>query len=210
MKLISQFGTPELQYGNNRSSYRDYIKFDNINRIFYSDRMKGRTGLELIRIIYESLNSLLSNDPNYMHQRAKCYIKSAQYEGNSTYKSDYLKKAYRDANVSSQVFELRYQKSGNMKLLISYAHVTYTMALVLCHICYNNKYAFVEENSTAIMKLYQALESPYNSYDIAKSDPFNYQNVIKQTVVACISNPEIVDESSREYLPKLLWMISDH
>lgn len=44
--------------------YKKHILFDNINRIFSVNNSQGIT---LIRKIYESLNFLLSSDPNYMH-----------------------------------------------------------------------------------------------------------------------------------------------
>ena len=57
--------------GEKYAPYKDYILFDNIFQIFRSQ------GTKIIRDIYQSLNDILATDPNYLHQRAKCYIRSA-------------------------------------------------------------------------------------------------------------------------------------
>ena len=101
-RIIAYEGAPKLLSRGKNISYSNYILFDNINKIFCKNNMDGYHGLTLIRSIYESLNELLSVDPNYMHQRAKCYIKSAYFEKNKTKKEKFLEKAYRE--VVSIVF----------------------------------------------------------------------------------------------------------
>lgn len=62
-QIIAHEGKPDLLYGNRVTSYKDYIFFDNINRLFSFNRASGKKGLALIRVIYEGLNNLLSVDP---------------------------------------------------------------------------------------------------------------------------------------------------
>ena len=208
-QIIAYEGKPDLLYGNRPASYKDYIFFDNINRLFSFNRMSGKKGLALIRVIYEGLNDLLSVDPNYMHQRAKCYIKSSYYEAGIKEKLDYLDKAYRDANVALQVFTQRYDECGNEKLVISMDHIVYTQALILCHKCFLNDYSNISENTFAIQILHNALNSPYNAYSFAKTDSFNYQRVIEKTVHATIANAELVRPEAHGWLQDLFKLISE-
>lgn len=148
--------------------------------------------MSLIRVIYEGLNDYLSVDPNYMHQRAKCYIKSSYYEEKQSDKLSFLSKAYRDANVAMQIFRYRYENSSNEKLLISLDHVQYTQALILCHKCSINEYSNIEDNTTAIITLSEALVSPYNTYDFMKTDELNYQDAIQNIVYRAMIHKELV------------------
>ena len=206
-KIIEQEGRPNILFGNNRTLYKQYILFDNINRLFSGNGASGKEGILLIGKIYEGLNRLLSSDPNYMHQRAKCYIKASVYEKTAKCKVDYLNKAYRDANVALQIFSKRYDERANEKLKISRDHVIYTMALVLCHRCAINSYTDSEENTTAILRLHDALVSPYNTYAFIKRDQFNYGNVVKALVVKMISKPSLVFPEARQNLEDLFQRI---
>lgn len=165
--------------------------------------------MALIRIIYEGLNNLLSVDPNYMHQRAKCYIKSSYYETEAKGKLDYLDKAYRDANVALQVFSQRYEECGNEKLIISMDHIMYTQALILCHKCFIDDYSDISANTVAIQTLHSALNSPYNTYSFAKTDSFNYQSVIEKVVYATVANKALVHSEAHEMLQNLFKLISE-
>lgn len=196
-RLVSIYGKPDLTYGDKYAQYKPYILFDNINQIFRTE------GLVLIRGIYENLNDLLSSDPNYMHQRAKCYIRSARLESDTQEKQKFLEKAYRDASVSHSVFKKRYEDTGYPKLQISIAHIEYTKALVLCHQANLDRYQDVSENTKAVEILYQALLSPYNSYDFIKSDIYNYDNVVMNLITALISNSSLAEKKVHPLLADL-------
>lgn len=208
-RIIEQEGGPSLLKGNKDNSYGQYILFDDINRIFCSGKSSGEHGLKLIRKIYEELNSLLSVDPNYMHQRAKCYIKSAYFEKNEERKEAYFDKAFRDANVAFQVFNNRYEKSRNEKVRISADHVIYTKALILCHRCFMHNYEQIDENTSAVQMLHNALRSPYNTYAFAKSDSLNYRNVIAKIVYETIANQNLVSPDAHTDLENLFRMLSE-
>ncbi|MBP1562093.1 MAG: SIR2 family protein [Oscillospiraceae bacterium] len=181
-QIIVYYGGIDVQNSKKVSAYKDYILFDNINSLFCSGK-NAHYGLELIRKIYDSLNDRLSLDPNYMHQRAKCYIKTSKYEHLISNKLDCLTQASRYANVAKQIFEDRYEKSLNEKIQISIAHLTYTQALIMCHKCNINNFMDKDENTNALIWLYDALSSPYNSYEYALKDSFNYDNVINQMIL---------------------------
>lgn len=202
-KIIANDQGPNIHAVNKKGTYKDYILFDNINRIFNIGNYGGKEGLIIVKSIYEGLNSLLSVDPNYMHQRAKCYIKLSRYENSESEKIDYLNKAFRDINVSIQIFEQRYNDSSNEHILISLDHLKYTKALVFCHKCYVHGYKERTENSEAILMLHEALASPFNSYDYAKKDTYNYDDVISKIIYSSIADKSLVNEDAERCLESL-------
>lgn len=208
-KLIAFEGAPNLQRGKKNPSYGEYIYFDNINRLFSNGKKSGESGLALIRIIYDKLNDLLSEDPNYKHQRAKCYIKSSYYERNIDEKIKYLDAAYRDANVAHTTFAERYNMATNEKIAISRDHVAYTLALIYCHKCHVHHYENIQENSVAVTLLNDAFNSPYNTYSFVRYDTLNYQSVIEKTISTVISNKNLVSPDVYHCLEQLYSIISD-
>lgn len=200
---------PNLHYVNKKGTYKDYILFDNINRIFNTGSSNGKEGLLIVKSIYEGLNPLLSIDPNYMRQRAKCYIKLSRYEKKPQEKLASLSNAFRDINVSIQIFEQRYNESANEHILISLDHLKYTKALVFCHKCGITQYKCKSDNSDAILTLYEALTSPFNSYEYAKKDTYNYDNVILKTITTILSNPSLVNENAACCLDTLFKICGD-
>lgn len=205
-RIIQHEGQPSLLYNNKDASYKDYILFDNINKIFSSS---GRGGLALIRSIYDGLNDLLSVDPNYMHQRAKSYIKIACNTSDHAEKNKFFERAYRDASVAAQVFENRYSENSNEKIMISIAHIRYTQALILCHKASASQFEDKDDNSNAIEMLHVALISPYNSYAFAKTDSFNYQNVIAATVKHVILHRDAIYSEKLPLVQDLFRIISE-
>lgn len=205
-KIIETEGKPDiLKY--NKQSYKKFILFDNINMIF---RIYGRDSLVLISKIYEGLNCYLSNDPNYLHQRAKCYIKLASSESGYDKKIELFEKSHRDDNLAYQIFEQRYQECGNNKILISLAHVEYTQAVILCHKCKINNYQNVDDNTTAILTLDSALASPHNSYDYAKKDYINYDNVVLKLFDKAMLNSSIIKDEAKNSVENLFKLLKEN
>lgn len=200
LKLIEHYGIPDLKRGEKNAAYKDYILFDNINQIFTSQ------GTALIRGIYETLNDLLSTDPNYLHQRAKCYIRSAFKTNDRKLKQEWLTKAQRDAALSHKIFEERYEECKNEKIQISAAHTVYTVALTLCHLAKLKEYKDVKINEKAIVNLYLALSSPYNSMEFIKKDrAYNYNNVVENTISTLAANMDLVSsEKSKSAVEELI------
>lgn len=205
-KIIAQEGMPNLAYNNRDASYKEYIMFDNINRIFFPNEYSGSL---LIQKIYDGLNDLLASDPNYMHQRAKCRIKMACKSKNKEQKKAYLGHGYRDAGVALQVFQERYKQQGNEKIAISVAHVMYTRALILCHTANVKGYEDININTEAIRVLYLSLKSPYNTYAFAKNDSYNYRNVIQQTIVQALHQKDRFSPDVYTFVEELFRMISE-
>lgn len=139
--------------------YKDYIMFDNINRIF---GLHGKNGLFLIDKIYAGLQRDLSMDGHYLHQYAKCYIRSAFIESDKSNKIQLLKDANRKVSTAIAIFSERYAQYQNDKITITIAHVEYTRAISLCYISIINEYKNTRENEDAISSLYAALINPFN------------------------------------------------
>lgn len=193
-RVTDYHGKPQVDGYIDNKLYKNYILFDNINMIFSVNSKKGIT---LIRKIYESLNSLLSSDPNYMHQYAKCYIRSAAYESDGKEEKIYLERAYRLVNVALEIFQKRYEKNENPKTKISIDHAQYTQAVVLCQIARNENYESIETLRLAFENLYKAVLSSYNSYSYAKKDSINYRNAISGFFENIIRLPNIFDRGER-------------
>lgn len=193
-KLIEHYGKPDLNYGTKYAPYKEYILFDNINQIFTS------RNTELIREIYESLNNLLASDPNYLHQRAKCYIRSAIRTEDKKMKGKWLRQAQRDANTSNNIFEMRYEKCQNEKIQISAAHALYTVALSLCYLAKLADYKDIKTNEKAVECLNLALVSPYNSMEFIKKDKVYNQGIVGETIKYFSTNMSMISSERTKNL----------
>ena len=193
-KLIEHYGKPDLNYGTKYAPYKEYILFDNINQIFAS------RNTELIREIYESLNNLLASDPNYLHQRAKCYIRSAIRTEDKKMKGKWLRQAQRDANTSNNIFEMRYEKCQNEKIQISAAHALYTAALSLCYLAKLADYKDIKTNEKAVECLNLALVSPYNSIEFIKKDKVYNQGIVGETIKYFSTNMSMISSERTKNL----------
>lgn len=199
-KLININGKPDLMKSDRYVAYKDYILFDNIFQIFKNQ------GTKIIRQIFENLNDLLSSDPNFLHQKAKCFIRSAYREKDNAAK--WLERAYRDATVSNETFEKRYEESLNEKVMISAAHALYTASLSLCHIARNREYKDKSINDKAIETLYRALSSPYNSIEFVNNDSiYNFNNVVKDIITNVSLNKSLFSVNLKDKVDELLTKI---
>lgn len=104
------------------SVIEDYIKYDIINEVFFKDKPGN---LALIKKIYDELNDLLADNPQFHHQKAKCYLWHSSYAENEI---EEVNKALRFAKVAHHNLELN--NKGNKKVLISLSHIDYTIALI--------------------------------------------------------------------------------
>lgn len=201
-KLIEINGKPDLMKGEKYAPYKDYILFDNIFQIFRSQ------GTKIIRDIYQSLNDILATDPNYLHQRAKCYIRSAYKSTEEKDKEKWLEMAYRDASISNSSFEKRYESHENEKIMISAAHSLYTAALALCHIAKLRNYRDISINANAVKCLYKAISSPFNSIEFVNNDAtYNYNNVVGDLVSTFATDVKYLkDKDAEEKVAELLMM----
>ena len=159
--LESASGNDYLQ----RRKCRDYILFDVMNDIFL-DRHRGN--LALIMYIYNELHDMLSNDYNFLHQKAKCCLNCAYALKSPTDSVNYLQTAKELAAVSQSMIELRYEKSQSEHLMISLAHIHYTLATIYSEFSHLQNYSNPKEVESTIDMISLALLSPYNQDDYTR------------------------------------------
>ena len=141
---------------------RDYIMFDVMNDIFL-DEYGGNLKLNLF--IYSKLHSDLAGDFNFLHQEAKCYTNYAYSLKSNEEKRKSLSIAREYALLSFSMVSQRYEDTPNENLIITIAHVQYTIATILSDLCKVDNYAnglLLQETIDAVC---EALCSPYNNDD---------------------------------------------
>lgn len=141
---------------------RDYIMFDVMNDIFL-DEYGGNLKLSLF--IYSKLHSDLAGDFNFLHQEAKCYTNYAYSLKINEEKRKNLYIAREYALLSLSMVSQRYENTPNENLIITMAHVQYTIATILSDLCKADSYAnglLLQETVDAVCV---ALYSPYNNDD---------------------------------------------
>jgi hypothetical protein len=137
------------------SAIEDYIKYDIINDIFFKPE---RGNLLLIKSIYDELNDLLANNPQFYHQKAKCYLWHCD---RSDDKLKEINSALLFAKVSKHNTEIN-NTNNNFKIQIALSHIEFTIALI-----YAKKNSLLEYKDNECFKeaipiIRNALYSPYN------------------------------------------------
>lgn len=157
-RVIAAAGSSEYR---KRKLCKSYIMFDVMNDIFLNEY--GGT-IKLIVHIYDKLHELLATDYNFLHQNAKClmnYYYTLKKEEEKE-KNLILLKARELAVISKTMIEHLYEESNNGHLLISVAHVQFTIASIQSNLCKLQGYADTREIEDTIDIVGKALESPYN------------------------------------------------
>lgn len=145
-----------------RKKCKNYIMFDVLNEIFLN---KAGGMLKLIVHIYEQLHEQLATDYNFLHQNAKClvnYSYTLKNQNAKNKKESILLKAKDLAIISKSMIDQSYEESNNEHLLISIAHVQFTIASIMCNLCKIHEYSDMEEIKKTINILNVALNSSYN------------------------------------------------
>lgn len=65
-----------------------------------------------------------------------------------------------------------------------------------------------ERDTQTVEILCRALSSPYNSYDFAKTDIYNYGNVVMEVITTMIANKSLVDTKVYRLLEELFKKIN--
>lgn len=202
--IIALKGTPKLCYTEKNAPYKDFILFDNITNVFKDD-----STLFLIKDIYVALNDDLSTDPNYLHQRSKCFIRLSDVDKDTTKKEEYLNKALRDANAAYSIFDKRYNEYHNDKVFISASHALYTKALSMCHLCVLRNYVDKEMNTLALDTLILALKSPYNIYANPKIDRYNYGDDVFKFFTKVLNDKSCVNSNKQSEISELFRLLKN-
>lgn len=161
-KLIESSGGNEYK---KRRKCRDFILFDVMNDIFLN--RKG-VNIKLIVYVYKQLHGQLSDDYHFLHQNAKCFINYSYVLSDIDGKMKYLNDAKDLAILSRSIIEKLYNDYNNERLLISMAHVQYTLATIFSEICRIEDYTNIENISATIREINEAIYSPYNNDEYLK------------------------------------------
>ena len=119
--------------------------------------------IKLIVYVYKQLHGQLSDDYNFLHQNAKCFINYSYVLSDTDEKLQYLNEAKDLAILSKSIIEKSYKDYNNESLMISMAHVQYTLATIFSEICRIENYTNIENISTTIKEINEAIYSPYNN-----------------------------------------------
>lgn len=141
---------------------RNFIMFDVMNGTFL-DEHGGNLGL--IVYIYTQLHEYLATDYHFLHQEAKGYIYYSYSLDDVEEKKRCLNEAKQLALVSKSIIQNLNEASPNERLMISIAHVQYTIATVLSDLSRINEFANEDLLKESIDAVYEALKSPYNDDD---------------------------------------------
>lgn len=142
-------------HGTNYRDLEDYIKYDIINEIFFRP-VHGN--LLLIKKLYDSLDDLLASEPQFYHQKAKCYLWHCDY---TTDKDKEISDALRFAKLAKHNLSLHSNTSNN-KVIISLAHIEFTIALIYAKINFLENYSNIEIFKESIPTLLSSLTNPLN------------------------------------------------
>ena len=142
-------------HGINYRNLEDYIKYDVINEIFFRPE---HGNLLLIKKLYDSLDDLLASEPQFYHQKAKCYLWHCDY---SSDKNKEISDALRFAKLAKHNLSLR-SNTNNNKVIISLAHMEFTIALIYAKINSLEEFTNVKTFKESIPILLNSLTNPLN------------------------------------------------
>lgn len=123
-RVIAYYGD-ELRFA--RKYLRNYILFDVMNDIFMQ---KNSLDIRLLLHVYQGVHTLLATDYQYLHQYAKCYINCAKNFGKGD-PSHYYREGLKHCNLALANVEADLEKNKNEKLMISKAHIQFTLTFLL-------------------------------------------------------------------------------
>lgn len=104
----------------------ELIRFDTLNQIFRGDNKRGSK--ELIKAIYDNLQTVLNDSYNFHHQHAICLLWGVE-ESESI--NEDLKKSLSAALIAdSTVRELLDKNYSSKPLQIAFAHIQFTLSMI--------------------------------------------------------------------------------
>lgn len=149
--------TDELE---RKQKYKDFILYDVINSIFYEESSKR---MKLILSIYERLNTVLSQDFQFLHQYSKSFLMYSYLIDDVEEKIKNLNEAFSKVTIANSMAKnLIEQNPSNENLKISLAHIEFTAMIINCEI-YNCGYKPSKlEIPELLDKIYDVINTPYN------------------------------------------------
>ena len=209
--IVSKILETQGDLKREREKYRKYIYFDSINNIFVG---KSKNNLQLIIEIYEKLNSLLSQDYNFLHQFAKGYLNKAQFlKANSNKNERYknFESAYKKIIVAESLIDdaikqttsLRGRADGKDFKLITRSHILFTKALTLSGLCLTEELTGEKNIEKALSAIDEALMDKENFDNNLR---FGNGSLIQEFVKECVDN-SMISSNGRKITSKILTKI---
>ena len=184
---------------SSRESYREYILFDSINSIFIN---RHKENYPLILSIYEKLDSILSNDYQFLHQYAKglliLYLNTTEKTLSMKYLTTAKDKIIIAESILNKVIENKeINREDTYRNSITLAHMQFTESLILCEIVKENNYVDEQLIEDIITKLHEILvlstvsetfmqgserSSIINNFLLKTKDLFNSDKIVKRKI----------------------------
>jgi|GEM_PF-277660 len=144
-----------------RKLSKPFIMFDVINDIFINEYGGA---INIIKNIYDELYDVMSTDHNFLHQNAKCLMNySFAFKGTESNSIEKIVLQARKLSIiAREIVENSYQETGNDRLLITIAHIKFTLAFIQSNLCKLEEYADIDEIEKTIDIVIEAQDSPYN------------------------------------------------
>lgn len=160
---------------------------------------------------YEKLNSLLSQDYNFLHQFAKGYLNKAQSleaDGNKNERYKNFESAYKKIIVAESLIDdaikqttsLRGRADGKDFKLITRSHILFTKALTLSGLCLTEELTGEENTEKALSAIEEALIDREN-FD--NNLHFGNGSLIQEFAKECMDNSR-VSLNGRKIASKIL------
>lgn len=146
---------------------RDFILFDKLNEIFFSQK---RDNIFLIMDIYKNLEKIMATDYQYLHQYAKGCLTCVCKEKGKKNKLRQLIDANEKATIAIESIEndLKRKNHENEKLRISLSHIRFTKARIAAKMANIFRYKDQDMNNNATLAIRIAWFSPHNNKDMFK------------------------------------------
>ena len=197
--IVKQLKTKGTNH-NNKELY-NFIRFDNLNMLLSGARYNRVHGIKrLIQAIYTKLKPDLCDDYQFNHQHAKCLLWGIESVADINEREALLNESLRSAIIAKQqVEDLVSEKPYHDLLMISLAHINFTISMIKVKNYYFNTSAttFLD----AVEQLYQALSFEENRnaeelFDTVSNDNYDY------SISKFIDELVIVDKS--KYSKKII------
>ena len=175
--IVNQLKTKETNH-NNKELY-NFIRFDNLNMLLSGARYNRVHGIKsLIQSIYTKLKPDLCDDYQFNHQHAKCLLWGIESVADIDEREVLLNESLRSAIIAKQqVEELVSEKPHHDLLMISLAHINFTISMIKV----KNYYFNTSERTflDTVEQLYQALSFEENRnaeelFDTVSNDNYDY------------------------------------
>lgn len=183
-----------INHGSNYKDLEDYIKYDVINEIFFRPQSGNLT---LIKNLYDDLDDLLYSEPQFFHQKAKCYLWHCDYSND---KKNEINEALRYVKLAKHNLEIQGNRE-NEKVKIALAHIDFTIALIYAKINNIMEYKDFDRFKEGIKYISEGIKNKTNEdyfYGLLKRNNKKVNDVIEFYKYVVTNNLDIYNLTAIE------------